>query len=410
MSHRKENNHHGYKTFLAAIEIVNEKPQEIKNFLEDNRLTSLEKKLLVYCQKIRSKNFECLDELLADDSYKAFPFLLGMKYYLLGFGYICKAENKKSEEFFKKAEPLIGEAYNENFFRHLSFRLTLNQFYIFVNLKQMSEVESQFKKVKQLSPLKDEEQINIKLAQLCYWVVTARYAEAEELLEEFQLLMPVMNEIQICNLLIEKFDFYIKIEAFKKAEKTLEEMKGYRSYRLSANYKYMQMMVKHLVYDERLYIYEKDFVGHTDLYLMVMVIKALDEANWEEAKKAWEALSLTSLETYRPNFEYKGDKCLFSISLEKSLGKLSSSASPQFFDEKVFTAHELRIIYAIKEASASQMKKEDLFFFLYGKPLSSKEELSSLTAAIYRINKKGSLHIKSKKGSYCLEQLRSVAV
>ena len=410
MAQQKINNHHGYKTFLCAIEIVNEKPQEIKSFLEDNRLTSLEKKLLVYCQKIRSKNFECLDDLLADDSYKSYPFLLGMKFYLLGFGYICKADNKKSEEFFKKAEPLIGEAYNESFFRHLSFRLTVNQFYIYVNLKQMSEVESQFQKVKQLSPIKEEEKINVKLAELCYFIVTAKYPQAEELLEEFQLLMPVMNEIQICTLLIEKFDFYVKIEAFKKAEKTLGEMKSYRSYRLSANYKYMHMMVKHLIHGERLYIYEKDFAGHTDLHLMVMVIKALDEANWEEAKNSWEALSETSSETYLPDFVYKGDKCLFSISLARSQVKLGSASRSQHFDERIFTSHELKIINAIKEASASQIKKEDLFFQLNGKELSSKEELSALTAAIYRINKKGSLQIKSKKGSYCIEQTFSQAV
>lgn len=403
-------NHHGYKTFLAAIESVHTRPKEIKKFLEDNRLTLHEKKLLTFFLKVRSKNFDQIPELISDNSYLAFPFLDGMRFYLLGFAFICKADSKKAEEYFVKAMPLMGEAYNDRFLVHLTFKIQVSLFYTYVNLKQMNDLDRQFEIVKQFIPRHEEDRINLKLVDLCYFVMRGFYPQAEECLDELQKLKPVMNEIQINTLLIDKFDFYVKIENFKQAELVLEEMKDHRSFRLSANYKYMDMMVRHLAHDEPLYIYEKDFAEHTDLLLMVRVIKALDEAEWDQAKSAWEELKIFSPKTFLDHFEYRGDKCLFSLSLDRSLMAKNASQKSFEFKESLYTSQELKIISLIQKASGSQLKKEELFFALNGKELMSKDELSGLVAAIYRINKKNNIQIKSKKGCYCLELALAKAV
>lgn len=394
----KVNNHHGYKTFLQLLEIVHSKPSEGKKFIQDGRLSSQEKKLLTFYFQMREKNYGMLSEISKDISFTAYPFLNGLRFYFLGIAHLYRADSKTGEEYIHQAIPLMGESYNERFFAHLTFRTHINLYYAHVNLKRLDEACIQFETIKTLLPQNKEDEINLKLTEVCHYLMMNQYAQAEEILDELQAFKGEMYDSQLLNFLTEKFDFLIKVENFVQAKKVLAEIKSLRIFRSSANYNYMDTLLRYVASHEAIYFYDSDFEGHNDLLRMIKVIKALDEKDLEGAKAAWAALQQIAPATYKNDFVYAGDKCLFSLCLQKFI-----STPTVEYNKDLYTQQELKIIQIIQDSAGSQIRKEDLFFKIYGKQLDSKDELGSLTAAIYRMNKKGGLSINSKKGCYYLE-------
>lgn len=395
--------HHGYKTFLSALEHVHVRPVETKKFLNDNRLTTQEKKLIVLYMKIRESDFSYIDALREDSSFSNFPFLNGFRYYFLAVSYVNKGDSKKAESYMAKAMPLLTECYNDKFFHRLHFHANMGLFYAYVNQKKLDHLEKHYKKIQLIKASNTEEKIYLGLMDACYHLLINKYAEAEEYLEELGTKKKSMNHIQIMSYLVESFDFCVKIDQYERAALVLEEMKNHRTFRLSANFKYMDKLLKFIHKNERFYFYEKDFEDHQDIYLMINVIKSLDEGDFSSAEKSWMQLSEASPKIYKSNFSYHGDKCLFSICLAKCLRKDSSNKTTSDIDLSKFTKQEVVVIKALMDSGMATLKKEELFLTVYGKEAESKEDLMTMTAVIYRINKKNVLAIKSKKGCYCLE-------
>jgi hypothetical protein len=99
---------------------------------------------------------------------------------------------------------------------------------------------------------------------------------------------------------------------------------------------------------------------------------------------------------YSNFLEYRGDKCLFSICLEKHMAnktpiKLKSNLS--------LNIHEKKIIELLRQ-QILPVRKEDMFLYVWGQPIKLKSDLNKLAVVIARLNAKTGLSIKSSKGSY----------
>lgn len=397
MKRKSNSSHHGYKTFLEAIEASHLGSMKGKKFLKDNRLSFQEKKLLTCFLQVRENDFSFMGDLLSDNNFESHPFLKGVKHLILGFVHVYKAEAQLAEKHLEKAAELLQEGASERFVQRMLFKSHSNLFYAYVNQKKFKEMGRQFKKVSNLTDLSDEDKISFKLMEICQNSMTGEYSKAEEHIKEMESLLPAMTDIQIISYLIEKFDFFVKLDFLENAQNVLKEMKKYRTFRLSACFQYMDKLLKFVKGGDRIYIYDKDFVEHDDLYLMIKVICKLDEADFHEASFSWAKLAAKAPQTYLPEFQYKGDKCLFSIALEKSLNK--KEIQPVIL-QKSYSDLERKLIQSLLEAPNAQIKKEEIYQLIYGKELSSKDDLFALAAFIYRINKKEEVLIKSKKGSY----------
>ena len=401
---KKNNIHHGFKTFLEALELIQLKGTDAKRYLKDMRLTSQEKKLLAYYFSIRENNFSFSRELIEDKSFDAVPFFHGLKCYFLGLSFVYKADSGKAEKYLQEALPYLSECYNESFIQRLELRTYANLFYAYVNQKKISHINESFAKLSELTLSTNEDKVLFGLIRVCYLAFNSNYSAAEEALFSLEEQFPQMNDIQKMSFLLEKFDFFIKVNLIDKAESVLLEIKQHRTFRLSANYQYMGKLLKFLLHGERIYSYDRDFEEHIDLMLMINVIKALDMADTAEAEKYWMKLSEISPEAYGPAFQYNGDRCLFSLCLEKCLTK-KSEVKEGISLEKEYKEKELQLIEILSTQSSWQIKKEELFFALYGKDLQFKDELAALTSLVFKVNTKGEITIKSKKGTYFIAEV-----
>lgn len=393
---------HGYKTLLEALETIQSEGVKAKKFLADKRLTNQEKRLLDFYLRVRANDFSLINDLLQDSSFDNADFLRGLKYYFLGVAFVYKSDSTKAEEFLKMSLPFLNECHNEKFARHLVFKAHVNIFYAYVNQKRITEMQEKLREISLIKRERREDDITFKQMELCCHLLTEDYLKAEEAIEELSPLMSVMTDIERMTFLIDKFDFFIKMDLYGKAREVFKEMRNYRTFRLSANYQYMDKLLKFFMDGERIYAYDRDFADHEDLYLMINVIKSLDEADDFQALHYWRKLSQNSPKTFKGEFDYQGDKCLFSVCLMKCLERASGKMTLVL--KASYTDHEKRLIELIQNAPGHQLRKETLYESFYGKKIAGKDDLAALAALIYRINKKGEILIKSKSGSYFLIQ------
>lgn len=393
---------HGHKTLLEAMEIAETSSFEAKKYLQDNRLSNPEKKIISYIILLRSNDFSFIQELKDNSSFDSICFLKGLKHFLLGTVYTYLGNTKEAEEQLTISLPYLHECQSERFVKRMIFKLHENLFYTYVNQKRPKEMELVFKKTELLEKVGTAE-LSFKIMRLCFYSMTERYSEAEDLLEEVRKVKDQLNDIQLISYLMEEFDLYVKLELFGKAENTLEEMKKHRTFRLTTTSNYSSKLLKYLTKNEKIYAYDRDFAGSRNLFLMMKVICALDEGNKTEASVYWNELSELSPTTYQKDFVFNGDKCLFSLCLDKCL---NSNKKVEVQLTGKYTKQEQAFIDIFMERGSDPLKKEDLFKMVYGKEFESKDDLVALAMLVFRINKKKELLFKSKKGTFYLVETK----
>lgn len=404
----KKNNFpfHGHKTLLMAMEAAERSSVEAKKFLQDKRLTLSEKKLIGYLIQMRANDFSFIEEFTKTFNQTEPHFLQGLKHLVLGSVYIYKGHSVEAEEQLKLATSYLQESQEETLVKKMLFKSHLNLFYTYVNQKRFQEMKTQFEKTKQLEKLRADE-ISFMIMQVCYFSMIGNYNKAEETLDELREIKSEFNDIQVISFLMESFDLAIKLELFSKAESVLVEMKRHRTFRLSATYQYCLKLLNFLVKGETIYAYDEDFKGCPDLYYMIRVICSLDQGHKTEAEVYWEKLSQIAPETYQKNgFNFTGDKCLFSLCLNKCLSK---GDQHQFELRENYTDQEKAFIAYFFSQGQSPLLKEELFKSVYGREPESKEDLAALAMLVFRINKKKELQFKSKKGSFYLAESKKIS-
>jgi hypothetical protein len=225
-----------------------------------------------------------------------------------------------------------------------------------------------------------------------------RFSEAAKLLAILEDKKSMMNEAMIMSHQISKFVFHLKQEDFDLCEKTLEEMKNYRLFRYTPNFIFMRLTLEHLKYDKTLYFYEKDFKGSDSLYFQLKTIQGFEESNLNLAEQYWKKLQGIDPDMYRDGFNYKGQKNLFSLCLEKHGKLLKNSISFE-----ALSTNKVEAICEIFEKSSIPIPKDVLFEKLWGtKPLDQNDD-DKLKNLIYYARKTKNLKIQYRKGCYLLQ-------
>jgi hypothetical protein len=110
---------------------------------------------------------------------------------------------------------------------------------------------------------------------------------------------------------------YIKEEDFVKAYNYLGLYKNFNGPKVKSNYKFMKILLEHILGGDEIYVYERDFVDESYLFNQLKLIKELRLGEINDSKETWKSLSVLAPDIYGEDFNFKGDKCLFSILLKK---------------------------------------------------------------------------------------------
>lgn len=383
------------KTFLNFLENYTLNERELEKLLKDNRLTILEKKILKGWVNLRKCQFE---EILSElEAMTASPDTLieTQKALLLGIAYINKSESQKGITYLKQALEL-HQPYQ---LKRQEFIILTNLFYAYFNLKNKLGMEQTVHALKSGQYEKGGEIFVINRIEFSYLAYLGRYAEAEDILEKIEK-SPFLKDNQLVYHLISKFDFFIKIDHFKGCQQILAQIKKAKDYHIGANYKFMSSLLEHIMHNKSLYVYERDFLEHPLLWNQIAVIKNLEEKNIDLAKKHWDYMRSISPETYAADFKYLGDKCLFSVSLDKNLQESNVTGLTTL---SLASSKKEDLLIHLLETLGS-ITKEELYFKLWGEYAPDKAAFNKLERMISTVRKNHPVSIKFKKGCYSLEK------
>ncbi len=375
--------------FIQALSIVGSDPKEAKNYLTDKRLTLLEKSILRSILLLRDHEFEEIIGLLSHQK-SSDPFVEAQRLLTLGSTYNNMSDFKNAiyyYESFLKLRSELKESFKEF---HATFCLfTFNQ-----NIHNTAEMKKYFLRMKRLSTGSPFESICILSSQYAIHRINNNLNDALDVINEMERLMSEMTEYQVVNYLIDKFDIHLCLGDYRQSQKALQTMKTFRKFRSSANYNFMKSLLDYLSEDAPLYVYSQDYKEFPVLHDQIMIIKNMQESNWDEAESLWLKLEAAYPHLYKKNFSYEGLECLFSLCLKKNLS-LRKDVTFNIAGKSKEDA-----LIEILHQSASPLPLETVFQVIYGRASDSKDDFVKLRTLVYSTKKKKGVNIKFKKGCY----------
>lgn len=385
------------KTFIKALDEVSQNPSLAKSFLEDKRLSRAEKIILNGWLILRDGKTNEVIESLKNIDLRDDQFLIAQKTLLLGTALNNKGECDQAIIHLKHGLKTL-----ENFDCLHQKVIALNNLFIASwNAKDKEEMDNTLKRFSTLDLSMEEHLIMYSQCQLNFECLLGQFEKAQNTLNKLKNLKDKMSENQKMNFCLDQFDFYIKTENFQKASDILEELKLCTKFYLTLNFKFMKELLAHLTSNSPIYLYENDFKGHPNLYYQMLVIKNLEMNELHMAEEAWNELMLINPKVYKFDFDYSGDKCLFSLCLDKNLNKKSLSVN--------LYASKEQTLLSMLLSSKVPLNKEFIYERIYQEKLQTKDDLKKLSQLISSLRKKVDGEIKTKKGCYYFINQKKIA-
>lgn len=283
----------------------------------------------------------------------------------------------------------------------LRFLAQTNLFFCHLNCKNRKGMEQVLKIQDHFSPLSPSQKITLALQHINLEKFKGDLEKAGDWVLQIKTLRSEMSESQKLQYSLSCFDLEVKKGDLEACEVILQELKGLRKFNVTANYKFMRIMLDHLIHDKTIYAYHRNFGKFPNLEAQIQVVQCLESGNRDEALKWWNKLRDQNPEAYRGKFDYRGDVCLFSLVLRKHLdiGKENDSLVSNPLPER----KDLALIAILKKTSGP-ISKESIFQALWGIPPADKAELNRLERVVSRVRKEHGIEVVSKKGAYSLKK------
>jgi hypothetical protein len=380
------------KTFLEFLKIIHSEPSKARKYLLDKRLTQNEKKIIQAWYDLKNclheKIFEELNGLKCENE-----LIESQRKLIIGLAKNNQANFSESLNWLKGSLEIL-EKYP---LKEHHFICIYNLFIVSFNLSDKNELDHSFKLLESLHAggLNPRQELCFKQCRFNYYNFHEMFDEGQRILEELEGLKNEMSEAVIMSHQISKFIFYLKQENYDKCQTILKEMKEYRLFRYSPNYKFMKMALDHLDHNAPLYIYEKDFKEAKNLYHQLKTIQGLEEANLYKAKKHWEELQKENPDLYQHGFEFRGQKNLLSLCLDKHRNVFINKT-----EEKIDGNNKAQILINILMIQKKPIPKEILFLKLWGYEPKDELDDNKLRNLIYYVKKTKNIKISYRKGCY----------
>jgi hypothetical protein len=380
------------KTFASALDWYYKDIRKFKRYLDDKRINAAEKAILQSWLYLRDNQFSEAHYELSKISQTSDHFVLGQKYLIEGIIFFNQGELLQALPLLQKAQKLLLDLSCDN----QKMVILSNLFNLHLNLNHPKEMKNLISQMEDLECSSIDSRIRRLRCQFNYFSFFEQFEVARSVLQQLNSLKNSMNENQRIFFLVDLFDFQVKEGHFKEAKNTLEEMKNYRKFHLTQNFNFMKALISFLTEDEKFYIYEQDFETHQFLFYQLKVIEALSLKDQDQAQVFWMKLASLFPQTYSEEFCYQGDKCLFSLCLDKL--KIQNAGKKNLITFKDDGTLECKVIQELQKESI--LKKEDLYYLLYGEFPRDKNDLLKLAKVISRAREKYDLLIKTNKGCY----------
>ena len=386
------------KVFDQALKELNERPARLEKWLDDHRLTSLEKKILIGHSWIRNNlNQKVLDEVTLL-SQSDIDFVEAHRLLLLGVASNNLSQLHQAQLHLEPSTRAFSQLdlHYYRFVGHFNLFLLASNKLDFQSMKQNLDI---IRPIPQERPL---QYLRLIRCEFIYADETNQTGLALKWLKDIEIHKDSLPESDKISHLVSEFMFRIKLEEFSEARVLLGQMKKHRKFHLSENFNYMKKLLDHLIDDKPIYAYGADFEQVPILFHQVQLIQSLEALEKEAALGHWRVLQTMMPEVYGQPFEYAGNKCLFSLALRKHLSR--GEVTPSDFEAK---DSKLDQLISILRAHPAGLRKAHLYELLWGEIPHSKEDLKRLVRLVYKARQVHQIEIQTRKGSYFVEFLQT---
>ncbi len=384
------------KTFDAYIRELIAHPERSKKWMNDRRLTSAEKRILKGHLFVRNNKYQEAIEELKLITTTDFDFVMAHKNLLFG---ICYNNIGKYDDGLKYINLAITEFENKNQNYHL-FTAYYNLINNLGNLGLIKEMSPVIDKMKALRVTGKLQEIRLLRCEFMFASDSNNFPAAEILLTKIHKLKSSIPDSELGPQLIFEFIFYIKTEQMERAEDIIVQMKKHRNFMVSENFHFMKKLLSHLLHNDTLYVYERNFTSSDSaLFRQIKIIEELQSQNKDKALEHWRFLQEKfGKEVYADNFQWAGEKCLFSLCLKKNLDKVTNE-KPTL---KIISSEtpKYQILYEALKNAKSPIRAGELYEIIYGECAEDKDDLKKLVLLVINIRKQYGAEIISRKGTY----------
>lgn len=385
------------KTFDAYLKEIVYHPERSKKWLNDRRLTLIEKKILSCYMLIRdNKNAEVIpiiEQLPASD----IDFVNHHKNLLLGISYNNTGKFDLAEKLLKNSVQDFEQSHQP----HHLFTTLFNLLMIKSNTGKFSEMPEILSKMENLRPDGKQNQIRFLRCQYIYATDVCDHEQTAVIAKKINKIKKDMSESDLIQHLVCEFMYQIKVGQINEANETLVAMKSHRKYMLSENFIFMKKLMDYLLKDSSIYVYEREFPVLKILYHQIKVIEALQAKNQQAAQTYWNILAQTMPEVFLNNFEYRAETCIFSVCLAKALNHKAPAMETLALEEDM-PKHKKGFL--VLEKAEAPVPKEELFKLIYGKEMEDKTEAINLSNLIAKIRTIYQVEISYKKSTYQIKK------
>lgn len=384
------------KAFNLALQEINLQPEKVKKWLNDKRMTLLEKKIIEGHLLIRNNSNTEVVQAFSNVTDSHIEFVNAHKHLLLGIASNNLSHFENAKRHLEKAAALFLTLDPGHY-------LFSSHFYLFMLYSNLNDLPRMKQALDGMNSVKEKSRIlKIRLmrCQFIYADESNDVNGAREWIKSISVIQEEMTEADLIAHLVSEFMFYAKLKEYDQAREILNQMKSHRKYHLTENFNFSRKLLDHLTLNAPIYAYDKDFKDVPILLHQLKVIQAMEANDPQEAKKYWGLLQKNYPQIYLDNFEYSGQKCLFSHCLEKH--KAIKNPTRSIVDTQEGSKPETFL--ALLRASEAPLSSGYVYEVLWGAPPEQKEDLKRLTRLVSRVRAKYGVEIQSRKGNYFLEE------
>lgn len=381
------------KTFDAIIKELNYHPEKSKRWLEDKRLTMLEKKIISGHMMVRNnQNEEVITELTALGE-SDIDFVNIHRDLLLGICYNNTSHFKLAEKHLLLASEGLLKL---QLYYHL-FTARFNLFMLYSNLYRLDEMKSVLTEMEQMRPDGKLSQIRLMRCEFIYADESRDAESGWKWNKKLNTLKPDMAESDLIAHLVSEFMFYIKQDEFDLAQEVLVQMKKHRKFHLSENFNFMKRLMDHHRLGMPIYAYDREFKNIPLLFHQLKVIQAFESQEKETAQFHWQELQKIAPEIHGPDFVFTGGKGLFAICLEKYLHQEKPVELTEVSD-----GSKAEIFFQLMTKAQGPLQKGLVYEILWGTSPEDKDDYKRLTRLVSKVRDRYGIDIQTRKGTYFL--------
>lgn len=380
------------KAFIEILSNLHDDYSLIKKSMKDKRMSQSEKEILKAWDLLKKcKHEEIINAINAIT--RSNDVIINQCNLILGITYNNQGSFDKSQKLLASTLDHLAE---KNLHRHLFIAL-YNLFIASYNKQDLSFMIFSYNSLRKIKhkAAQEYERLNICAFQLATFENS--FDECEILMKKLDSHFNNFSDSMRITYLISKFKFLIKKRELDEASGLLVQLKQFRLFRSSSNYKFMVKLLEFTKNESTFYMYEREFEDCPHLYFQLEVIKSLDQRDQSRAKIFWNKLKEKSSRLYEDEFCYKGDFDLFAFALEKVVYQEKENTIGELPDDKL---EALDIILT----KNSIINKDELFLILWGRPIESEQDEVSFRNLLYKYRVHRNSNLKFRNSCYYLEK------